>query len=264
MLAALLALAVSSTQVSTWRALDGQNTLVIDTNRGRIIVELVPEVAPHAVERMKLLAQRGTYDGLKFHRVIDWFMAQTGDPGDVDGGRTELPDLKAELTFRRGAGTPYVEAARPAGWASGFLTTLPVTGQPDSFRLHSADHRTTAWVNYCPGVVGMGRGEAIDSANAEFFLMRHAHPHLDKQYTPVGRVVQGLEVVRALKKGQPVKDADVMVRVRLLADMPDSQRPRLVVMDTRSPAFRARIEAARKRRGADFSVCDLDVPTQEK
>ncbi|HEX8661771.1 MAG TPA: peptidylprolyl isomerase, partial [Brevundimonas sp.] len=79
-----------------WRTATAENLLVIDTTKGRVIVELTPEVAPLHVERIKLLARQGFYDGVPWHRVIDWFMAQTGDPLGNGEGQSPYPDLKAE------------------------------------------------------------------------------------------------------------------------------------------------------------------------
>jgi peptidylprolyl isomerase len=248
--------------IPTWRPADPDNTLVIETTKGRIIVELRPEMAPKAVERVKLLAREHLYDGLKFHRVIDRFMAQTGDPGNVDGGKSSHANLKAEFTFRRGAEQPYAPAARPAGWLTGFIGSTPFQGAPDEFMSRAADHKVSAWGTYCPGVAGMGRGDDADDANSEFFLMRQAYPSLDKRYSVFGRVIVGLDVVRRLKTGEPVKDPDAMIRVQVLADIPASERPKVEVMDTRSPAFGKRVAETRRRRGADFSVCDVEVPAR--
>ena len=257
-------LPASAANRPTWRRPDPAHTLVIDTTRGRIVVELQPALAPVAVARMERLAHQGFYDGLLFHRVIDGFMAQTGDPGNVDGGKSPLPNLKPEFTFRRGLDSGYVEAARPAGWTAGFIGPTPVMGAPDAAMSRSPDHRAAMWVTYCPGVVGMGRDEPPDSANSEFFLMRNAWPSLDRLYTPVGRVLRGLQVLRALKTGEPVRSPDAMVRVRLAADLPLSDRPAIQVMDTLSPAFAAEIASARRAKSADFSVCDVKVPVRER
>lgn len=245
-----------------WRALDPENTLVIDTNRGRIVVEMFPQVAPRHVERMKLLARRAFFDGIVWHRVIDWFMAQTGDPLGTGEGQSPFPDLEAEFTFRRGPQDPFVGFAQPAGSVIGFLGSLPVQTQPDAMMARAPDGRTSAWALYCPGVAGMARDEAPNSANSQFFLMRQAYPSLEKRYTVWGRVVQGLDVVRAIKTGEPVVDPDRMTRVRVLADMPAAERPNLQVADPRGPAFRALMDRVRRERGADFSACDVEVPVR--
>ena len=251
---------------SEWRAVPAENLLVIDTNKGRILVELAPEVAPGHVERIRLLAGKGFFDGLLWHRVIDPFMAQTGDPLGSGEGQSFHPDLKAEFTFRRDGQTPFTAVAAPAGAVLGFLHSLPVQTQPDAYMATTADHKVHAWGLYCPGVAGMARDEAPDSANSQFFLMRQPYPSLDKRYTIWGRVISGLDVVRALKfSPNPdgmVTEPDRMTRVRVASDLPVGERPTARVLDTASPQFRALAEAARQAKGADFSVCDIDLPVQ--
>ena len=250
-----------------WRTPDAANLLVIDTTRGRVLVEMSPEVAPAHVERIKLLAGRGFYDGLAWHRVIDWFMAQTGDPLGTGEGQSWYPDLKAEFTFRRGADMAFPPVAAPVGALVGFVDSIPVQTQPDALMSGTSDKKVHGWALYCPGVAGMARDEGNDTANSQFFLMRQPYPSLDMRYTVWGRVVVGLDVVRALKASPNpdgiVSEPDRMTRVRVAADLPQAERPAIRVMDTRSPAFRALVDHARQARGADFSACDVEVPVEE-
>ena len=165
------------------------NRLVIEVagqTTGTIEIELFDKLAPGHVARIKALAAAGRYDNVVFHRVIDGFMAQTGDVqfGIRDGGNldmagmggSESPDLKAEFSD-----TPFE-----------------------------------------PGVVGMARARDPDSANSQFFIMLGSAPHLNGQYTAVGRVVSGMDVVRRIRKGDParngaVDDPDYMARVTVKA-----------------------------------------------
>ena len=249
-----------------WRAVAPDNLLVIDTNKGRILVEMTPETAPGHVARIRLLAKAGFYDGIPWHRVIDGFMAQTGDPLGTGEGQSWHPDLKAEFTFRRDAQTPFAAVAAPAGALVGFVQSLPVQTQPDAVMATTADGKVHAWGLYCPGVAGMARDDAPDSANSQFFLMRQPYPALDKRYTVWGRVVSGLDVVRALKfSPNPdgiVADPDTMTRVRVAGDLAQSERPAVRVLSTGSAPFRTLVEATRTARGADFSVCDVDLPVE--
>jgi peptidylprolyl isomerase len=245
-----------------WRTVDAENTLVIDTSKGRVFVELQPQAAPAHIERLKKLTRERFYDGLKFHRVIDAFMAQTGDPLGTGEGQSPYEDLKAEFTFRRGAEVTYTPVATPKGSVVGFMGSFPIQTQPDDLMALTADHKVWAWGLYCPGVGGMARGEKEDSANSQFFLMRQSYPSLEKRYTAWGRVVAGLDVVRALKVGEPVVDPDVMTKVQVLADIPEAQRPRVQVLDTRSKAFASMVEKVRADKGADFSICDVDLPSR--
>lgn len=248
-----------------WRTPDPETVLVIDTSKGRVIVELVPEAAPGHVARLKDLARKGTYDGRTFFRVIDRFMAQTGDPQDTGEGATDLPNLKAEFTFRRDATLPFVVASSPWGTEEGFLRSLPVVSQAWSWSDMTSDGKVAAWGSYCPGVVGMARDENPDSANSQFFLMRQPYLSLDKRYTAFGRVIDGLDAVRAIKTGEPVAaPQDRMDRVRVLADIPLSERPSVRVVDPAGPWFRAEIKRLRKQKGADFSLCDVTIPVEVK
>uniref|UniRef100_UPI0028A682B2 peptidylprolyl isomerase n=2 Tax=Brevundimonas sp. TaxID=1871086 RepID=UPI0028A682B2 len=249
-----------------WRVVAPDNLLVIDTSKGRILVEMTPEAAPGHVARIRLLAKAGFYDGVPWHRVIDGFMAQTGDPLGTGEGQSWHPDLKAEFTFRRDAQTPFVAAAAPAGALVGFVQSLPVQTQPDAAMRTTADGKVHAWGLYCPGVAGMARDDAPDSANSQFFLMRQPYPALDKRYTVWGRVVSGLDVVRALKfSPNPdgiVTEPDRMTRVRVAGDMAEGERPSVRVLNGSSAPFRALVETTRAARGADFSLCDIDLPVE--
>lgn len=269
-LVAVAALALAPTApfaasgATAWRAVEPDRVMVIETNRGRVVVVLEPRVAPAHVAQMQALARHRFFDGQTFFRVIGPFMDQTGDPQDKgDEGGSDLPNLKAEFTFKRSAQTPFAPVAHPQGEVDGFVGALPVRSQPDSLLALNPQHAVTAWAAYCPGVVGMARDEPPDSANSQFFLMRQAYPSLDKRYTAWGMVVQGLDAVRAIKTGEPVAPPqDRMLSVRLASDLPEAARPRVELADPASPAFTREVARARAARGADFSVCDVVVPVR--
>ncbi len=244
-----------------WRTPAPDTVMVIDTNKGRVLVELVPEVAPNHVARLQDLTRAGLYDGRTFFRVIDKFMAQTGDPTNTGEGGSDRPNLKAEFTFRRNAETAFVAMAAPAGLEVGYIKSLPVVSQAWSWSDMTSDKKVSAWGTYCPGVIGMARDEDNNSANSQFFLMRQPYPSLDKRYTAFGRVISGLSAVRAIKTGEPVPaPQDQMQKVRLLSDIPESERPKVRVIDPKSAWFAAETKRLRALKGADFSVCDIDLP----
>lgn len=260
---AAMAATPSKPSEKDWRAPAPETILVIDTNKGRVLVELVPDVAPNHVARLQELTRAGVYDGRTFFRVIDRFMAQTGDPTNTGEGGSDKPNLKAEFTFRRTAETPFVAMAAPAGLEVGYLKSLPVVSQAWSWSDMTNDHKVAAWGTYCPGVVGMARDEDNNSANSQFFLMRQPYPSLDKRYTAFGRVVSGLSAVRAIKTGEPVPaPQDQMLKVRLLSDIPEAERPRVRLIDPKGAWFAAETQRLRALKGADFSVCDLDLPAE--
>jgi len=137
---------------------DTANMLVLDlSNGGEVRILLRPDKAPNSVERIKVLTRRGFYNGLSFHRVIEGFMAQGGDPkGDGTGG-SDLPDLKAEFND-----LPHVR-----------------------------------------GTMSMARSASPDSANSQFFIMFAPNPALDGDYTVIGRVISGMDVVDRIAPGEP-------------------------------------------------------------
>ena len=248
-----------------WRTPDPQNVLVIDTSKGRVFVELAPLVAPATVARVRDLARSGFYDGRAFFRVIDGFMDQTGDPQDNGQGGSTQPNLPPEFTFRRGASTPMVTVTKTNGLDAGFIGSLPVLSQGMDLAVLTADNKVKAWGTFCPEVAGMARADPPDSGNSQFFLMRELHGDLDQKYTPFGRAIGGLDVIRSIKTGEPpAPPMDTMTKVRVLADLPPGQRPTVRVIDPAGPWFRALVERVRVQKVIDFSVCDLDFPSQIK
>lgn len=154
---------------------DPENALVIELEGGNVIVELAPDLAPNHVARIKELTREGFYDGIVFHRVIDGFMAQTGDPtGTGTGGSGR--NLDAEFSN----------------------------------------------ASFDRGTLGMARSSSPNSADSQFFICLDAAPHLNGQYTVLGKVVDGMEHVDAIKKGAlgsgQVSNPDKMISVKVLAD----------------------------------------------
>ncbi len=248
-----------------WRAPDPNDVLVIDTNKGRIVVEMIPEVAPQHVAQIRALAHEGFYDGLRFFRVIDKFMDQTGDPQNNGQGGSSKPNIPSEFTFRRGSDVPFTMAADQTVAEIGFVKSLPIESQSMMLAAMTKDQKVTAWSLYCQGVMGMARDENPDSGNSQFFLMRYPYPSLERKYTAWGRVISGLDVVRAIKTGEPVEQPqDVMQHVRVLADIPEKERPKVRVIDPKGPWFKAQIERVRAAKGADFTACDVDIPVEVK
>jgi peptidylprolyl isomerase len=274
MAALLLAAPVHAAKVKrlpppAWRDVDAENTLVIDTNLGRIIVELSPQVAPQSVARIKQLARIHFYDGLTFFRVIDDFMAQTGDPSNNGQGVSTLPNLPGEFTFKldptKPADTGFTVISRQPGHDGGFIGALPVFSAPAAMAALTLDGQVKAYPTFCPGVIGMARGDDPGSGNSQFFLMRQPHPQLDQHYTAFGRVVVGEDVVRAIKTGEPVPaPQDQMQRVQVLADIPEGVRPNVKVIDTTSAYFAALVAKTRADVGDGMSLCDVEVAGQAK
>ncbi|MFK0298925.1 peptidylprolyl isomerase [Brevundimonas sp. NPDC090276] len=252
----------AAAQAAEWRIVAPDNLMVIDTSKGRVLVELEPRAAPNHIERIRTLTNRGFYDGLKFHRVIPNFMAQTGDPQGTGAGGSDLPDVKGEFSFRRGRDSGFVAVENSGPGVRGIMGSLPIATQPDAQMFVTADFKVGAGGLFCPGVAGMARAGSPDSANSQFFLMTGQNDNLNGGYTTFGRVLQGLDVVKALKAGSDaedgkVTDPDVMTKVQLASALPEAQRPNVRVAVPGSAAFNAAVEAARTARGAQFGICDV-------
>ena len=155
------------------RDLDPENTLYMQLEDGRVVIRLRPDLAPGHVERVKLLAREGFYDGIVFHRVIEGFMAQTGDPTGTGGGGSDYPDLPAEFSSE-----PYVR-----------------------------------------GTIGAARTSDPDSANSQFFIGLEPAPFLNGKYTVWGEVVDGMEHVDAIERGEPPARPDRIVAMSVAADV---------------------------------------------
>lgn len=250
-------------QASDWRTIAPENLLVIDTTKGRVLVELEPRMAPNHVVRIRTLADQGFYDGIVFHRVIAGFMAQTGDPTGTGMNGSELPDMGGEFSFRRGADSGFVAIPNSGEGLRGILGSMPVVTQPDAQMFVTADFKTAANGLFCPAVAGMARSTGADSANSQFFLMMDENDNLNGLYTTFGRVVVGLDVVRALKTGPEALDGrvsespDSMTRVRTAAALAEDQRPVVRVLSPASAAFQAEVARVRAARGVRFNICDL-------
>jgi peptidylprolyl isomerase len=162
-----------SSKVDPDPSVDPDNVLVLDlSNGGRVLIRLEPKWAPTHVERIKTLTRQGFYDGIIFHRVIDGFMAQTGDPTGTGGGGSKLPDLKAEFNS-----LPHVR-----------------------------------------GTVSMARTDDPDSANSQFFIVFYPHFSLDRRYTNFGRVIEGMDIVDRIVRGEPPSNPTKIVQASIESD----------------------------------------------
>lgn len=266
--AIVAAQAPAQAQVSDWRTVAPENLWVLDTSKGRVLVELEPRVAPTHVERIRTLTTDGFYDGLKFHRVIPDFMAQTGDPKGTGEGGSELPDLRGEFTFRRGRDAGFVPVEAPVGGLQGMVGSVAVVTQPDAQMMINADMKVQAVPLFCNATAGMARANSPDSANSQFFLMTARNEMLDGNYTVFGRVLDGMDALKALKKGSDAADGavtdnpDTITRARLASQLPEAERPVVRVAVAGGAVFGQAVEAARAERGSAFNVCDIQIPVE--
>ena len=163
---------------------DPENTIILTLKDGEVVIELLPEVAPKHVERMKTLARAKAYDNVAFHRVIDGFMAQTGD---VENG-----NMEKDFNLRR-AGTGGSE-------------------HPDLPAEFSK-------VPHARGSIGAARSQNPNSANSQFFINFGENSFLNGQYTVYGQVISGMDHVDKIARGEPPATPDRMITVRVAADV---------------------------------------------
>ncbi|MEL6413474.1 MAG: peptidylprolyl isomerase [Pseudomonadota bacterium] len=151
---------------------DAENTILMETSKGSVTIELRPDLAPGHCDRIRELAREGFYDGIIFHRVIDGFMAQVGCPNGTGMGGSDKPNLQAEFNAE-----PHVR-----------------------------------------GICSMARTNQPHSANSQFFICFDDAGFLDNQYTVWGQVTEGMDVIDQLAKGEPPRDPDSIVSMKVAAD----------------------------------------------
>ena len=163
---------------------DPENTIIMTLKGGDVVIALMPDVAPKHTERMKELARAGAYDNVCFHRVIDGFMAQTGD--------VEHGDMEDGFNIRR------------AGTGGSELPDLPAE---------------FSRIPHARGTLGAARSANPNSANSQFFINFKDNDFLNGQYTVYGQVISGMEHVDAITRGEPPMNPDRMISVKVAADV---------------------------------------------
>lgn len=246
-----------------WRSIDLENTIVMDLPAGPVVIELRPDFAPGHVERVKKLTRDGFYDGLYFHRVIEGFMAQGGDPkGDGTGG-SDFPNLEPEFARDSSIVEGFTAIGRDRIAARvGFVDGMPVAAQPESLRSFVTNRAVSVWGAHCPGVMSMARSSALNSANSQFFLMiGDSRLNLDQRYTTWGLIVDGFENSRRIARGEPPTRPTPIVRMRVAADIPVEEQPNVKVLSTDSEVFKTYIErAGLVKDGLVRDLCNIKAP----
>ncbi len=254
---------IQQAEDSAWRALDLDNTLLIDLPAGEVVIELRPDLAPLHIERIKILVRQGFYDGLRFHRVIEGFVAQGGDPkGDGTGG-SDLPDLGPEFVHEATKIENFTAIGRDRLAARvGFVDGMPAAAEPSSLSAFRADQRVLLWPAHCPGVMSMARATDPTSANSQFFLMiGDARTSLDQRYSAWGWIVDGFEHTRRINRGEPPVRPTPIVRMRIASDVPKSEQPNVEILRTDSSAFSDFVErAGYVADGLVKDLCNVKAP----
>lgn len=249
---------------SEWRSVDLENLIVVDLPAGPLFIEMRPDLAPNHIAQIKTLVRKGFYDGLTFHRVIEGFVAQGGDPkGDGTGG-SDLPDIKAEFARDAKDVANFTAIGRDRVAARvGLIDGVPVGAEPETLRSFRQDRAVRVWGAHCPGVMSMARATPPDSANSQFFLViGDARASLDQRYTVWGWIIDGIENARRIERGEPPKRPTPIVRMRIGADVPAEELPKIEVMRSDSAVFQTYLKEAKLVDETGFvkDLCDIKPP----
>ena len=258
-----------------WRTLDPENTLYVELDSGRVVIELAPAFAPRHVANIRTLVRAGYFDGLSINRSQDNFVVQWGDADSQDPAKVRPlgeADAKLPAEFVRDAqGLDFTRLPDVDGWAPevGFVQGFPAARDPQA---------KAAWLAHCYGVVGAGRDTAADSSKGnELYVVTGQSPRqLDRNITTVGRVVQGMEKLSVLPRGtgplgfyeQP-EQRTTLRAIRLASQVPAAERTAIEVFRTDTPAFRALVESRRNRRdgwyvqpAGHIDLCNVPLPVR--
>lgn len=259
---------LASSHPSDWRPLDPENTLYMDLDSGRVVIELAPAFAPQHAANVKALVREKYYDGLAIVRVQDNYVVQWADPNSekpnaarkIQSAQRNLPpEFERPLDPK----LPFTRLPDPDTYADevGFSDGFPVARDPRSGKM---------WLVHRYGMVGAGRDNAPDSGGGTelYAVIGHAPRQLDRNVTLLGRVVQGIELLSALPRGtgplgfyeQPSQHVPIK-SIRIAADVPEPERTQLEVLRTDTHTFKQLIESRRNRHEDwfHFSVGRIDI-----
>ena len=266
---------IDAAPADAWRALDPENTLYLELESGRVIIELAPQFAPEHVANIRTMAHERFWDGLSIYRSQDNFVVQFGDPDSDDAGKarsvgTAKKKLPAEF-HRASAGLDFDRLPDSDGWAPqvGFVDGFPVGRDPKA---------GTTWLAHCYGTLGAGRSNEADSSiGAELYVVDGQSPRqLDDNITVVGRVVQGMELLSVVPRGpapmgfyEKPELRTTIKSIRLASDVPEAERIPLQLLRTGSKAFVEATEARRNRRddfykrpAGHIDLCNVPLPAR--
>lgn len=259
---------LAASKPSDWRPLDPNNTLYMDLPGGRVIIELQPEFAPKHAANLRALARAGYFDGLAITRSQDNYVVQWGE-ADAKKSMGEARKALAPEFTRPAAGLKFTALPDPDTYAA-------QTGFVDGFPAARDSASGSAWMVHCYGMVGAGRDNDVNSGSgAELYVVTGSAPRLlDRNITLVGRVLQGMDLLSTLPRGRGAmgfyekpEERTPIARIRLAADVPESERARLEVLKTDTQTFADLVESRRNRQddwykvpAGHIDVCNVPLP----
>ncbi|TWT17814.1 peptidylprolyl isomerase [Luteimonas marina] len=266
---------LDASQPSDWRTPDPANTLYMDLEAGRVVIELAPAFAPEHVANIRTLATEGFWNGTSLYRSHDNFVVQFGDADADDPEKarsTGSAKTKLPAEFERSArGLPFHALPDRDGWAA-------QVGFAEGFPAARDGAQGQAWMAHCYGALGAGRNlEADSSIGAELYVVTGQSPRqLDRNITVVGRVIRGMDLLSATPRGpepmgfydDPAQRTPIKA-ITLAAEVPEAERERIEVLRTDTPTFDAMVESRRNRRddfykrpAGHIDLCNIAIPVR--
>lgn len=238
-----------------WRQLSLENTVLLTLPQGKVVIELAPQFSPNHVRQFSGLVKQGFYDGIKFNRVIDGFVAQAGPKEDSEKDKS-VPLLAMESYWQTDKTWSFTKVQDKDLFAQ-------QTGFKDGFAIAHQSNGTKgeAWLTHCPGTLAMARANEADSASSHFyFVIGQAPRYLDKIMTIFGRVVYGMQHIQAIQRTASIegeyavdsREHTTIVSMQLMTDVAKKDRIIIEVEDTESSTFAQRIEKRRHRTSEFF------------
>ncbi len=261
---------IASALAPDWRDVSPENLILVETTYGDIVIELNADFAPNHANQFRQLVRDDVYNGTRFYRVIDAFVAQ--------GGLQDEEIIEKYPTVDNENDRPISEAAFvPLGNADLFA---PVVGHIDGFSVGRSETLGSEWLLHCPGALAMARDNDPDSGGTEFYIVLDAQRYLDRNLTVFGRVIDGMQYVQKLKRGvraiesgviQAPDQGDEIMSMTVAADMDPAIRPAYQVQAMPTQAFED-AKTAKRVREEDFfyrkppemlDICGFEVPVRK-
>ncbi|WP_286264091.1 peptidylprolyl isomerase [Thalassotalea atypica] len=264
---------LSADESNQWRVLDNNNLALMTLPHGQVVIELAPQFSPNHVTQFKQLVKRGVYNGNKFYRVIDGFVAQTGPAeGSPQAQNIASLALEGEWSIKDDWQMTLVQEGDLFAEQTGFKEGFAIAANPSE---------KAAWLAHCPGAVAMARSNEADSGNSHFYINNGQAPrYLDRIMSVFGRVVYGMNHVQAIQRTQvdegdkPVNSSDYtpIVTMQMMSDLPAEKQWQLEVENTESDLFAERLVKRKERAHAFFfkkpppvlDVCQVPLRTRIK
>lgn len=264
---------IKASAPADWRALNPENTLYLELEKGRVVIELAPDFAPQHAANIKTLVREGYFDGLAIVRSQENYVVQWADPDEKRELKTAKKNLEPEFTVPYSSQLPFTRLPDADGYA-------PQVGHANGFAAGRDPKTGRAWLAHCYASVGVARGNEANSGSGTslYVVTGHAPRQLDRNITLVGRVMQGMELLTTLPRGtgalgfyEKPEQRTPIISMKVAVDVPEAERSKLEIMRTESATFKAIVAAQRNRGGEWYKVpagyidlCNVPLPVRQQ